>query len=79
MGPAKGGVRAVIGLVCGLLSFTLLLPSWLSWLGLAAALSAVSLGRFGKAQTKTQEYLRLGGIVLALVAGVLYLALKILV
>ncbi|MDL2254601.1 hypothetical protein LJC49_11175 [Ruminococcaceae bacterium OttesenSCG-928-I18] len=71
----KSLVKTVLGLVFGLLSFLILVPTghW-TWLGLAFALAAVFLGLFSnKRDTKRQEYVSLAGVVLAVVSALLFL------
>ena len=75
MRVTKTLVISIMGLVCGALSFLLIVPTgYWTWIGVASALFAVVTGWFGKQKTKLEQRLSFAGIVLAMVAALLFMA-----
>ena len=71
----KSLVLSVLGLVCGALSFLLLVPTgYWTWIGVVCALFAVVYGWFGRQKTKLEQRLSFAGIVLAMIAALLFMA-----
>ena len=79
MAPTKSLAKTAVGFLCGLLSFLLFVPTgYWTWVGVFCALLAVFLGFSHKRDTKTQEYVSFAGVLLALVAALLFLAKSLL-
>lgn len=76
MPARKHLVLSVAAFCCGLVSLLLFFPAepW-PWVGMGGALAAVILARLAKPQGGRQQVLAMGGVLLALVAGIAYLVL----
>ena len=75
----KSLVKTAVGFFCGLLSFFIFIPTgYWTWVGVLCALLAVFLGFSHKRDTKRQEYVSFAGVLLALVAALLFLAKSLL-
>ncbi len=73
----KSAVLSLAAFCCGIISLLLFVPAepW-PWVGMGGALAAVILGRMAKPSAKNQQVLALGGVLLALAAGIGYLVIS---
>lgn len=66
--------RALACILCGALSFTMLLPGAFAWAGLVLAVLAIALGWGAHRRTgRTNQMLSVGGIALAVLAALINL------